>query len=260
MRIHLAAISIIACVATLAGCASSTELQDQPVQLQPGYGIAAIVFRAQDRVTQLSFAAKYPGGKSFEVPDTAGGLSVFLLPVRAGRYCLKHFLHKHAIFESDGDLGCLTVIPGHISYGGELVPSDAMDGGAFTDQQYNPESFVAVLHQRYPVLAGLFPLAAPTPPPAGVDISPRTYQFSMWAQNVPDTNTQAIYVQNNTAWTLKLTYIDLSECENVKQACGKQPLGMTLAPFETKQAFVIGPADATQAYNYRYNFDYDQVD
>src|SRR5574337_519334 len=124
---------IIISIAMLCGCASTSELANKPVQLQPGQGIAAIVLDAPNRITQIKYTAKGANGSGFEVPDTKGGPSLYLVPVQAGRYCLQHFRYWRTIFDSVQDLGCFTAVAGQITYAGTIVPSHYLSG-AQTDQ------------------------------------------------------------------------------------------------------------------------------
>lgn len=250
---------VIGIMAALAGCATAGLQQDGPIQLGPDQGLAGIVMNAPTRITQISFAAKDPGGKKFEVPDTQGGWTLYLIPVKAGRYCLQHFRLSRIIFDSVQDLGCFTVLPGHITYSGDMVPSIGPDE-AVTDHQFNPTLFVEALHKLFPILAGTYPLAAPTPPPAGTDATSDDREMSTWVQDVPVTGSQAVYVKNNTSWSVKITDFSLTACMNIKQACVKTPMDTVVAPFQTRQIVVIEPAQPNAAYSYRYDYHYDDVD
>lgn len=243
----------------LAGCASNVLQADKPAQLLPGEGIAGIVLNAPTRITQISYKGMSPGAKGFEVPDTQGGWTLYLVPVPAGRYCLQHFLYWRTIFNSDQDLGCLTVLPGKISYGGDIVPSILPDH-AETDQQYDPIPFNNELHKQYPAIAAAYPVAASAPPPAGVDLNLIQDRISAWAVNAADGKSQEIYLRNNTSWSLKVTDVVLSDCDNVKQACGKTALDVVLDPFATRRIFVVEPLDTQKTYSYGYNYDYQNVD
>lgn len=250
MRIALVAIFI----SMLFGCASTSELTDKPVKLQPDQGIAAIMLDAPRRITQIEYVAKDPGGKDFEIPDTAGGPALYLVVVRAGRYCLKHFLYWRTIFESHEDLGCVTVERGRITYAGKIVPEIDLDH-ATTDQKFDIAEFDKALHQQYPTLAGMYPLAAPLPPPKGVDATPPTYALSTWTRDLSGSQNQAVYFQNNTSWTIELTDFYMIECKNTKPGCGTSELNIMLAPFTRKQAMIVGPADPKRGYEYRYDYD-----
>lgn len=247
----------VAIVMGLTGCAATHELTDTPVTLQPDQGIAAVVLNAPNRITQITFASKDPGGTGFEVPDTQGGPSLYLVPVVAGRYCLKHFRYWRAVFNSIQDLGCFTVSAAHITYTGDLIPSQALSG-ATLDQQYNPDGFHTLLHQEYPVIANLYPIAVAPAPPAGVNATSAIFPVSTWAANLPGRNDQAIFVQNNTSWSEKIVRFRLFQCINVKQQCGERPMDVVLGPFARKQLMVIEPA-AAGAYQYQYDYQYQNV-
>ena len=257
MKIKHGLLAILATVCC--ACASTSELTDKPVQLQPGQGIAAIVLDAPNRITQIKYVAKDPGGSSFEVPDTQGGPSLYLVPVRAGRYCLQHFRYWRTIFESVQDLGCFTAVAGKITYAGTIVPSPSLSG-AQTDQQFNPEEFDSMLHQKYSVIVGMYPVTAAPPLPAGVNATSQTDVLSTWVQNITGSVAQGIYVQNNSSWTLEVTDFNLTDCVNTKPACGSRQLNVNIGPFSRKQLMVVEPADAHAAYSYQYSYHYDNVD
>lgn len=251
--------TLVGALLLLAACASNVLQADKPVQLLPGQGIAGIVLNAPTRITQISYQGKSPGTKGFEVPDTQGGWTLYLVPVPAGRYCLQHFLYWRTVFNSDQDLGCLTVLSGKISYGGDIVPSILPDH-AETDRQYAPIPFNDELHKQYPAIAAAYPLAASAPPPAGVELNLIQDRISMWGVNTADGSSQELYLRNNTSWSLKVTGVTLSGCENVKQTCGAIPLDIVLEPFATQRMFVVDPADAKRPYSHRYGFDFLNAD
>lgn len=257
MNVRLVTFAIL--MVSLAGCASTGELADKPVQLQPDQGIAAIMLDAPHRITQITYVAKDKHGTDFEVPDTRGGPALYLVPATAGRYCLKHFRYWRVVFRSTEDLGCLTVVAGHITFGGVIVPSIQPEQ-AITDQQFKPDAFATLLHQQYPVLAGLYPLASAPQPPAGVDATPPTSRLSTWTQEVPGKQAQAIYVQNNTSWSIELTDLDIVLCSNTNVSCGEHTLNVVLKPFSRREIMTISANDASKDFSYRYDFSYLNAD
>ncbi|MGB9430421.1 MAG: hypothetical protein WCC11_11210 [Gammaproteobacteria bacterium] len=246
-------------IAALLGCASTGELANKPVQLQPGQGIAAIVLDAPNRITQIKYAAKDSNGGGFEVPDTQGGPSLYLVPIHAGRYCLQHFRYWQTIFDSVQDLGCFTAVAGKITYAGTIVPSPYLSG-AQTDQQFNPAQFHAMLQQQYPVIAGMYAVASASEPPAGVQATPASNLISTWGENVPNRQAQAVYAQNNSSWSVEIVNLHLYDCSNIKRACGTSALHVTLGPFARKELLVVEPANTNAPYAYMYDFNYHNVD
>ncbi|MDE2090291.1 MAG: hypothetical protein KGJ08_00120 [Gammaproteobacteria bacterium] len=245
----------------MAGCASTSELTDKPIQLQPDQGIAAIVLDAPNRITQISFVAKDPGASSFEVPDTQGGPMLYMVPVKAGRYCLMHFRYWKTIFKSKQDLGCFTVIAGRITYTGDLIPSGSpLSSEAVLHHEFNFMTFTDRLHKQYPVLASLFPLASAPQPPSGVDATPTTNIMSTWIENISGSNAQAIYIQNNSSWSMQVINFNLTDCINTNPACGNRQMNVTFGPFTRKQIMVIGPVDVHAIYEYHYDYNYRDVD
>lgn len=250
---------LVILMAALLGCASSSELANKPVQLQSGQGIAGIVLDAPNRITQIKYVATDARGGGFEVPDTQGGPSLYLIPVQAGRYCLQHFRYWRAIFDSVQDLGCFTAVAGKITYAGTIVPSPNLSG-AQTDQQFNPAQFHAMLQQQYPVIAGMYVVASAPEPPAGVQATPASNLISTWVENVPHGAGQAIYVQNNSSWSVEIVNLRLYDCSNIKQACGTSTLHAALGPFVRKELMVVEPASTDAPYAYMYDFNYRNVD
>lgn len=255
IRRGLVAISL----AALWGCASTGELADQPVQLKPGQGIAAVVLDAPNRITQIKYLAKSAHGTSFEVPDTQGGPSLYLVPVQAGRYCLRHFRYWRTVFDAVQDLGCFTAVAGQITYAGTIVPSPTLSG-AQTEQQFNPLEFEAMLHQQYPVIAGLYPVATAPAPPPGSHATPGSNLLSTWLEYARQPQVQKIYVQNNASWSVELVTLHLYDCSNVKPACGTSVLHTTLGPFARQELMTVAPAQAGEPYSFEYDFKYRDVD
>ena len=53
---------------------------------------------------------------------------------------------------------------------------------------------------------------------------------------------------------MKVTHLQLSDCENLAQPCADLPLDMTLGPFESRKLLTLGPADPHRAYSFRYRY------
>lgn len=249
----------------LTGCGSQPVAVDQAVVLQADEGVAAVVMDAPDRISKIQFTPRFPGGSKFEVPDTQGGPSLYLVPEKAGRYCLQHFTYHGGRVESQEDLGCFTVIAGHITYSGDIEPelqnySEGNSTTIFTKNVHNLAQFRELLKANYPKLAAAYPLAAAAPPPAGIDPPSADDEIGSWMQQDDKDRTYTIYVQNNTAWNMKLTRFRLYDCENLAQACDDKKLDLSLAPFETRKVLTVGPADAHASYNFRYQYWHEEAD
>ena len=249
----------------LAACASAPMLQDQPLQLQPGQGIAAVSLDAPQRIQQMKFSPRFKGGSSFEVPDTQGGPSLYLLPVQAGRYCLQHFYYDHNSIESKEDLGCFTVVEGKITYSGTIVPETGQFNGSgattlYTSHYYYPASFHEMLKASYPKLAAAYPLAEAPAAPEGARVTPPGHELSAWTVADDKTQVNAVFIRNNTSWSVKLERFLVSECVNVQQPCGERKLDIVLAPFEVRQIATLSAADKHAGFSYSYNYDFVSVD
>jgi hypothetical protein len=232
-------------------------MSDAPRTLQPDEGIAAVVLDAPARIQQVQFAPRFPGGSSFEVPDTQGGATLYLVPVKAGRYCLQHFFYDRGTSRSETDVACFTVIAGHITYSGNIVPElqDIGEGKSSitVDQHHQPAMFMKLLQANYPKMAAAYPLAAPPPVPPGVEAPSSADELGFWYQNGPD-RSQTLNVQNNTAWRMKITRLKLYNCENLAQPCSDSKMDLELGPFETRKIMTFTPADQQQAYTYRFQY------
>lgn len=261
MRLFPLSVSLL----LLTGCGSIPVLDDQPLQLQPGQGIAAITLDAPQRIQQMKFAPRFKGGSAFEVPDTQGGPSLYLLPVQAGRYCLQHFYYDRHSVESKEDLGCFTVVEGHLSYSGTIVPETQQFNGSgattlYTSHYYYPGSFEQMLTTRYPKLAAAYPLAEAPAAPEGVKIGSPDHELSTWTEEDPLTHVHTIFIRNNTSWDVKLERLTLTDCVNIDQPCDEHKLDTVLAPFEIRQIMSIGPTDKHMGFSYSYNYRSRSVD
>ncbi|MGE5624177.1 MAG: hypothetical protein ACM3ZT_01360 [Bacillota bacterium] len=259
MRMLLAGFSVLL-IAFLGGCGSNPVVVDAPAALQPDQGVAAVVLSAPDRITKIKFAPRFKGGDSFEVPDTLGGAALYLVPVKAGRYCLENFFYNNTNFKSVKDLSCFTVVAGHITYGGEVEPelntySNERTVGMYTKHEYDSQFFHQLLQEKFPKMAAAYPLAGPAPLPAGIKPPSQDKELSTWVQMDPD-HGHSVYVQNNASWTVVLERFQLLGCENVAESCGEQTLDLELAPFETRRIMTINPADPKQPFYYQYQYNF----
>jgi len=248
---------MLASALLLTGCASQQIVGDQTTALQPDQGIAAVVLDAPDRIRQVTYQARDPGGHDFEVPDTSGGAALLLTPVKAGRYCLKHMKYGRIMFNSQGDIGCFSVVAGHITYGGEIVPMFPSDtspnaGPAVIDRRYDHHQFSGLL-QGFPTLSAAYPVAAAAAPPAGVEAASADDELGFSYQNEKD-GSQTMYVQNNTAWGMTLTHMRLYDCDNLAQSCADMPLNLALKPFETRKVMTFTAADKSGVFHYRFEY------
>ena len=250
---------VLAVVLALAACSSQPTVSDDPQPLPPGEGIAAVVLDAPERIQEIQFAPRFSGGSKFEVPDTQGGATLYLLPVKAGRYCLQHFYYHGSRVNSTEDLGCFTVIAGHITYSGDIVPelgefSSHDNTTLYTRMDHEPTMFRRLL-AGYPKMAAAYPVAAAAPVTLqeGVEPPSKDAELGFWYEFGPD-RTESIDVQNNTAWNMKITHLQLVDCENLAQPCADMPLNQVLGPFESRKLLTLGPADQHKEYSFRYQY------
>jgi hypothetical protein len=260
MHKQLSAACAAAALSLLAGCGTQPIVADDPRPLQADEGIAAVVLDAPYRIEQVQFAPRFPGGSKFEVPDTQGGAALYLVPVKAGHYCLQHFHYSGTTVNSTEDLGCFTVISGHITYSGDIVPelsnfNQGHDTTVYTRQDYEPTIFRRLLQAGYPKMADAYPIAAPAPVKLqeGAEPPSADAELGFWFEFGRD-RAETLEVQNNTSWTIKITHLQLLDCENLAQPCSDMPLNLLLGPFESHEVLTLGPADKDKAYTFRYQY------
>jgi hypothetical protein len=254
----------------LAGCAVLSSqppiAPGQSVQLQPGDGIAALVMDTLDPVTQVLLVSTDGEGPTLDLPSMPAGRTLALFEVPTGVYCLKQFSYgEYRFISRKFQLGCFQVTTGHISYSGSIKPTAGRDpatgeNGAIVDQAYEPAVFLALLKQQYPQVMAAYPTAGPVTGngvEAQDDISK---ELATWSVEAADHRSFQVFMRNNANWPVKLTDFKMTGCTNIKQQCGDQPVGMTIQPNTTIKVMVVEQADIQQAYDFRYQYNYDKVD
>lgn len=238
----------------------------QSVQLQPGEGIAALLMDTLDPVTQVLLVSTDGKGPTLDLPSMPAGRTLALFNAPAGDYCLKQFFFgRYHFYSKKLELGCFRVTAGHISYSGSIKPTAGRDpstgqDAALIDQEYEPGVFLALLKQQYPQVMAAYPTAGPATG-SGVEAQDDiNKEMAAWSVEAADRRSFEVYLRNNTNWPLMLTEFKLTECTNLKQKCGDQPVDMTLQPNTTLKYMVVEQADAEQAYEFRYEYNYDKVD
>ena len=122
----------------LAGCGTDPVQPDQEVQLQPGYGIAAVVFDTLDTLTAIDIESPDRKGGAVSIAYVEKGVHTFVYTLPAGRYCLTHFNTSFFRFTQNDPIHgiCFDVIPGKVAYSGNLAPR-AYGQSTRTDQNYD---------------------------------------------------------------------------------------------------------------------------
>lgn len=141
---------------TMVGCGSTDPVHpDQDVTLQPGYGIAAVVFDTLDVLTTVTIKSP-DNGTEVDVGSVGKGMNMYVYAVPAGSYCLTRFdtgfYRYHTNDQTHGV--CFDVIAGKVAYSGNLAPRAYLEG-VRTDQNYDWTGFEKVFKQDYPKLASL---------------------------------------------------------------------------------------------------------
>lgn len=266
---HLYRALFLSAAAVLSGCASvGGQLPIAPgqaVQLQPGEGIAALLMDTYDPVSQVRLESPDDKNPTLVLPSMPAGRALALFEVPAGIYCLKQFNSGRFQFRSRSfDVGCFHVSAGHISYSGNMVPTDdphptSGAHGALTDQQYQPTVFLALLKQQYPQLMAAYPTAGPSPASEGGDQNDINQQMATWFVEAADHRSYDVFFRNNTNWDLTLTEFDVTTCDNLKQPCGKQAEHVAVAPNTTIKFTTLEQADPKQSYQFQYEYNYDRA-
>lgn len=258
--------------ALLAGCSSVTPIQqDQPLLLAAGDGIAAVQFDTLDPLSQIQIVSPQSGGKTLTIPSAPVGKSTYVFEVPAGRYCLVRFwFGNYLLSHENGYVGCFVVPAGQVGFSGIYSPR-ALNGQIVAGQDLDVTDAKAQLRQSYPHIAAQFlqpepsplPVAATqavpapaasaqtdVPPPAGKDL------FSTWITHDDHTDTDTVYVRNNTKWAMVITSFEFYDCANIKQPCTVTHPNFKLKPHETKIYTQVQPDDLQGAYSFHYRFAY----
>lgn len=158
---NLGVMAVALGVALLAGCGATDPVQpDQDLQLQPGYGIAAVVFDTLDALSVSTI--KSPDTKvEINVGYVDKGVHMFVYALPAGSYCLTRFnTDFYRFYQDDPTHGiCFDVIAGKVAYSGNLAPR-AYGKAVRTDQNYYWPEFEKSFKQDYPKLAR-YPIVTP---------------------------------------------------------------------------------------------------
>ncbi len=209
----------------LTGCGTQPIEQDQPIVLQAGQGLAAVVFDLADAdtLTQVTMESS-DGGTKLQITSVPPGTHVYLFQVPAGSYCFTTFeLGRWHFFSQDKHGQCFQVRAGELSYGGTLSPR-VINGQVMTNRDMEMEAFRGRLTQSYPIIAKQFlpaevkpytttdlnappvtaepPVSATAPVPASV--TPRQAppagndQITEWFEPIPGTLAQVVFFRNNT--------------------------------------------------------------
>ena len=149
--------AVPALLAALTACGTAPIQQDQPVHLQAGQGLMAVVMDTLDPITQVIIGPKEKSGTEIDIPSVPAGLNVYLYPVPAGDYCFVAFQYASWHFASDpGHPLCFQVKAGELGYSGSLAPR--VEGGkVISHQDTDLEGFRTLMAERYPLIAKQFP-------------------------------------------------------------------------------------------------------
>ena len=151
---------ILAAMFALAACSSLPLMQDGPVQLGPGEGLAAVTFDTLDALTHVSLMPR-EGGRKLQITTVPAGRTIYLFVVPEGEYCFTRFQFANWGFTArqGGDLACFKVQAGQLAYSGTLAPR--VEGKNIVNHQVQDmPGFRILLQQQYPQVAQQFPAPA----------------------------------------------------------------------------------------------------
>jgi hypothetical protein len=146
----------------LAGCGGTEPVHpDQEVALQPGDGVAAVVFDTLDSLNSIVIKSPDHKDQELSVGFVDKGIHMLVFEVPAGTYCLSKFHTGFYVFtQKDQTHGiCWDVVPGKVAYSGNLAPR-AYGQDVFTGQNYDWAMFKKNFKEQYPKLAN-FPIVTP---------------------------------------------------------------------------------------------------
>jgi|GEM_PF-5618676 len=148
----------------LAGCGVDPVQQDQPIYLQPGQGMMAVVMDTLDPITHVIIEPEDSAGAKINIPSVPAGMNVYLYPVPAGSYCFTEFQYANLHFKSVKEHEtCFLVKAGELGYSGNLAPR--VEGGrVYSHQNMYLEGFRTLMQQRYPIIAKQFLSPPPRQP------------------------------------------------------------------------------------------------
>jgi hypothetical protein len=153
----------LSCLAALllAGCGLDPVKPDQEIVLQPGEGIAAVVFDTLDVLNAVTIRSPDRNGMEFGVSYVDKGVHLYVFIVPAGSYCLVKFQTSfYTITQDDPTHGvCFDVVAGKVAYSGNLSPR-AHGQSLQTDQNYDWPAFEKMFKEQYPKLAQ-YPIVTP---------------------------------------------------------------------------------------------------
>ncbi len=96
-------------------------------------------------------------------------------------------------------------------------------------------------------------------PYAGPAVTPERERMTTWTDREMDGGGYRIYIRNNTATPLRITSLELYNCENVDQPCLPMDPGIVLGPGQTVVAMTVRPAVSTAAFRFAYRLNSDRV-
>lgn len=147
----------------LAACSLPPLMQDAPVKLGPGQGLAAVTFDSLDPLVDVVLDGRRTGTR-LRIESVPVGRTVYLFKAPDDYYCMTTFRYGQWSFKAkDGaDLACFPVIAGNLSYSGTLAPR--VEGKTIVNHQVqDPQGFRILLQQQYPQVARQFPAPPASP-------------------------------------------------------------------------------------------------
>ena len=91
-------------------------------------------------------------------------------------------------------------------------------------------------------------------PYTGPAVTPAHQSLETWTEELPQGAGFRIMIRNNTHQAVRLTTIELYDCQNVNQVCARTQLGIRLAPGQTTEVLEVRPALPNYEFSFNYRF------
>jgi hypothetical protein len=151
-------IFLILSLFAVSACSTTPVTEDQPPQLRPGQGIAALIINGNGIFTDYVLKPVSGGGKELHIPSSPVGYQLFLFVTNAGKYCMNRFRVGHSYVIAKRDDQCFDVAAGKLSYGGVFTPYEGWSsskawyiGGMSRDNNW--ALFWKLLRSNFPKIA-----------------------------------------------------------------------------------------------------------
>jgi len=106
------------------------------------------------------------------------------------------------------------------------------------------------------VTAVLLSACTSSTPYRGPNVTAGREAVETWTEEVSGGRGFRILFRNNSAAPVRITRIELYDCQNVNQACAPFDPGITLRPGQATEALEVGPALRNYEFTFAYRFSW----